>query len=193
MPLAPLLQKVRACRICELDLPLGARPILQLAEGARLWIIGQAPGRKVHESGVPWDDASGARLREWLNIDASDFYDSEKVAIVPMGLCYPGRSEKGGDRPPRPECAPLWHPQLLGYATDKKLTLLVGQYAQRYYLGARRAPSMTETVKAFSDFAPNFFPLPHPSWRSAAWMQRNPWFSRVVLPELREAVHRILR
>jgi uracil-DNA glycosylase len=188
MSLARLLREVRACRICEGGLPLGSRPVLQVAVTARLLIIGQAPGSKVHRSGVPWDDASGDRLREWLQLDRSAFYDAAKVAIVPIGFCYPGAGENGGDRPPRAECAPLWHERLLTHLPDLQLTLLVGQYAQRHYLGAGRKSSLTETVKAFSEYGPRFFPLPHPSWRSPIWMRKHPWFQQAVIPELRKAL-----
>jgi uracil-DNA glycosylase len=188
MSLKRILNDVRMCRVCEADLPFGPRPVVQLASTARLLIVGQAPGSKVHRSGIPWDDASGDRLRNWLQLDRSVFYDEERVAIVPMGFCYPGSGEGGGDNPPRPECAPLWHPRLLKSLPDNRLTLLVGQYAQRYYLASKRKASMTETVQAFSQYAPEFFPLPHPSWRSAIWMTKHPWFEAAVIPELRKAV-----
>jgi uracil-DNA glycosylase len=150
MSLTRVLREVRACQICSANLPFDSRPVLQLASTARLLIIGQAPGSKVHESGIPWNDASGDRLRYWLKLDRSVFYDAARVAIVPMGLCYPGAGENGGDNPPRPECAPLWHWRLLRHLPDIQLTLLVGQYAQRHYLASRRKASMTETVQAFS-------------------------------------------
>jgi uracil-DNA glycosylase len=188
MPLTRLLREVRACRICEADLPFGPRPVLQLASTARLLIIGQAPGSKVHKSGIPWNDASGDRLREWLKLDHSVFYDAARVAILPMGFCYPGAGENGSDKPPHRECAPLWHKRLLKHLPDIRLTLLLGQHAQRHYLASKRKSSMTETVRAFSEYAPQFFPLPHPSWRSIVWMRRHPWFERVVISELRNAV-----
>jgi uracil-DNA glycosylase len=190
--LPALLRAVRACRLCEAELPLGVRPVLQVGVGARLLIVGQAPGSKVHGSGIPWSDVSGARLRQWLQLEPSVFYDAARVAIVPMGLCYPGRDAGAGDRPPRPECAPHWHPRLLGALPRVRLTLLLGQYAQRYYLGPRRRDSLTETVRAYADYAPRFFPLPHPSWRSAIWMQKYPWFEDEVLPALRAAVAPLL-
>jgi uracil-DNA glycosylase len=165
--------------------------VLRAASTARLLIISQAPGRKVHESGVPWDDESGARLREWLMLESADFYDEAKIAIMPMGFCYPGASPNGGDRPPSRECAPLWHQRLLEQLPDIALTLLVGQYAQRHYLGKTRKASMTQTVKAFSEYGPKFFPLPHPSWRSRMWMQENRWFEEAAIPALRKAVHRL--
>jgi uracil-DNA glycosylase len=191
MSLTRVLREVRACRICEAELPLGARPVLQLASTARLLIIGQAPGSKVHRSGVPWNDASGDRLREWLQLDRSPFYDAARVAILPMGFCYPGAGGNGGDQPPRPECAPLWHDRLLKHLPDLQLTLLVGQYAHRHYLEAARKGSLTETVKAFSEYGPRFFPLPHPSWRSPIWMRKHPWFEQTVIPELRKAVDKL--
>lgn len=187
-----LLHEVRACVTCSAHLPLGPRPVLQMASSARLLIIGQAPGSKVHQSGVPWSDASGDRLRDWLNLEPSVFYDAAKVALIPMGFCYPGVAASGGDNPPRPECAPLWHERLLKHLPARRLTLLVGQYAQRYYLGPKRKGSMTETVRAFAEYGPQFFPLPHPSWRSAIWMRRNPWFEETVVPELREALRDVI-
>jgi uracil-DNA glycosylase len=192
MSLKSLLREVRACRICEAKLPLGPRPVVQLASTARLLIVGQAPGSKVHRSGIPWDDASGDRLRDWLGMDRSIFFDEAKVAILPMGFCYPGAGVNGGDDPPRPECAPFWHQRLLKHVPDIRLTLLVGQYAQRYYLASRRKDSMTETVQAFSEYAPQFFPLPHPSWRSAVWMKKHSWFEVAVIPEVRKAVGKLI-
>lgn len=185
--LPQLLDNVRACRVCE-DLPLGPRPVVAVGEGARVVIIGQAPGTKVHASGVPWQDASGDHLREWLELDEAIFYDSAKVAIVPMGFCYPGR-RGGGDAPPRRECAPRWHAPLLEAVADDALLLLVGQYAQKHYLRSERKKSLTKTVEAFEAYAPRFLPLPHPSWRSRHWMKKNPWFAARVLPALRERVH----
>ena len=192
MSLKSLLREVRACRICEAKLQLGPRPVVQLASTARLLIVGQAPGSKVHRSGIPWDDASGDRLRDWLGMDRSIFFDEAKVAILPMGFCYPGAGVNGGDDPPRPECAPFWHQRLLKHVPDIRLTLLVGQYAQRYYLASRRKDSMTETVQAFSEYAPQFFPLPHPSWRSAVWMKKHSWFEVAVFPEVRKAVGKLI-
>jgi uracil-DNA glycosylase len=188
MSLTRILREVRACQTCLPNLPFGPRPVLQLAATARLLIVGQAPGSKVHQSGIPWNDASGDRLREWLTLDRSVFYDAARVAILPMGFCYPGAGENGADRPPRPECAPLWHQRLLRYLPDIRLTLLLGQYAQRYYLASKRKDSLTRTVQAFSEYLPQFFPLPHPSWRSAIWMQKHPWFEEMIIPELRKAV-----
>ncbi|RQH02773.1 DUF488 family protein [Paraburkholderia dinghuensis] len=182
-----LLAEIRACRVCADALPLGPRPVVQAGSHARLLIVGQAPGAKVHASGVPWDDVSGERLRAWLGIDRETFYDASKVALVPMGFCYPGRGASG-DNPPRPECAPRWHARLLAQLPDVRLTLLVGQYAQRHFLGERRRGSLTETVKAWRDYAPDYLPLPHPSPRNLPWLMRHAWFEHDVLPALRERV-----
>jgi uracil-DNA glycosylase len=190
--LKSLLREVRACTVCQSALPLGARPVLQAAPTARLLIVGQAPGRKVHATSVPWNDASGDRLRAWLQIDRATFYDAERVAIVPMGFCYPGAAGSGGDRPPRRECAPLWHARLVGSLRDIRCTLLVGQYAQKHYLRAARKSTLTETVRTFAAYGPRFFPLPHPSWRSVPWMRQNPWFEERVLANLREAVRAVV-
>jgi uracil-DNA glycosylase len=192
MSLVRLLREVRACRVCGAHLPLGPRPILRLASTARLLIIGQAHGSKVQQTGIPWDDVSGERLRDWMKLDRSVFYDESIVAIVPMGFCYPGAAENSGDNPPRPECAPLWHERVLRHLPDLRLTLLVGQYAQRHYLKSLRKNTVTETVKAFSEYGPQFFPLPHPSWRSAIWMREHPWFERTVIPALRELMQRLI-
>lgn len=189
--LAGLLGAIRACRACAADLPLGPRPIVQAAASARLLIVGQAPGAKVHASGVPWDDASGARLREWLGVAAARFYDATQVAIVPMGFCYPGRG-RGGDLPPRRECAVLWMDDLLARLPRIELTLLIGQYAQRHFLGAARKATLADTVAAYAHYAPRWFPLPHPSPRNTAWRQRHPWFERDLLPRLRECVRAAL-
>lgn len=191
MTLTRILREVRSCQHC-VALPFGPRPIVQLASTARLLIIGQAPGSKVHQSGIPWNDASGDRLREWLMLERSDFYDPSKVAILPMGFCYPGAGKNGGDNPPRSECAPLWHARLLKHLPDAQLTLLLGQHAQKYYLVADRKNSMTETVRAYSEYAPRFFPLPHPSWRSLIWMRKHHWFEHTVIPSLRKAVRRVI-
>ncbi len=190
-PLDALLAEVRACRVCAAHLPLGPRPVVQAGRSARLLIVGQAPGAKVHASGVPWDDASGLRLRDWLGLDAATFHDAAQVAIMPMGYCYPGRG-RGGDLPPRRECADLWHARLLAQMPDIRLTLLIGQYAQRHFLGATRKSSLTATVAAFADYAPRFIPLPHPSPRNTAWFQRHPWFERELLPVLRARVQALL-
>ena len=163
--------------------------MLRVSETARLLIIGQAPGTKVHESGIPWDDPSGDRLRSWLMLDRAAFYDETRIAIVPMGLCYPGRLPGGGDAPPRPECAPRWLQPLVSRMPQIRLTLLVGSYAQVHHLGRG---AMTERVRRFRDYLPGYFPLPHPSWRTTGWERRNPWFAAEALPELRKAVQQAL-
>jgi uracil-DNA glycosylase len=175
----------RACTVCASVLPLGPRPVLRVSTTARLLIIGQAPGTKVHETGIPWNDPSGERLRGWLEMDRAAFYDESRIAIVPMGLCYPGRLPNGGDAPPRPECAPLWQARLLNAMPEIRLTLLVGGYALNHVLG--RGP-MTERVAAFRDHLPQYFPLPHPSWRTTAWERSHPWFQSDAIPALRRAV-----
>jgi uracil-DNA glycosylase len=186
-----LLAAIRACRACEGLLPLGPRPVVQAGPHARLLIVGQAPGTRVHASGVPWSDASGARLRDWLGIGEDVFHDPSRVAIMPMGYCYPGRGS-GGDLPPRRECATLWHARLLARLPNVDLTLLVGLHAQRYFLGTRARASLTETVAAHAAYAPAFIPLPHPSPRNTAWFQRHPWFAADVLPGLRARVREVL-
>jgi uracil-DNA glycosylase len=191
--LTSLLREIRACRVCAEHLPLGPRPVLRAQAGARLLIIGQAPGTKVHESGIPWNDRSGDRLRDWLHLDRDTFYDESRVAIVPMGFCYPGIDKNGGDRPPRKECAPLWHARVVALLPRIQLILLVGSYAQRNYLKDACAPSMTETVRAWRRHAPLFMPLPHPSWRNTAWLKCNPWFDAELLPSLRKRVKSLLR
>jgi len=184
-----LLAEVRACRACAGVLPLGPRPVLQVSATARVLIAGQAPGTKVHASGVPFADASGARLREWMGVSADAFYDASKFAILPMGFCYPGRLDGGGDAPPRTECAPLWRDRLLAFMPDLRLTLLVGSYAQVHALGRGK---MTERVRDFQGHLPSMFSLPHPSWRSRHWATQNPWFDAEVLPELRRAIRSAL-
>lgn len=186
--LAQAMEAARACTLCAAHLPLGPRPVLRGLPSARILIVGQAPGTRVHESGVPWNDPSGDRLREWLGLDRAAFYDEARIAIVPMGLCYPGRDAKGGDKPPRPECAPLWHPRVRPLLPKIALTLLVGRYAQDYYLDDRAKESVTETVRAWREYRPDFIPTPHPSWRSNGWLKRNPWFAEEILPVLRERV-----
>lgn len=188
-----LLAQIRACTHCAAHLPLGPRPVLRAASGARLMIIGQAPGTRVHESGIPWNDRSGERLRDWLRIDPELFYDESRVAIMPMGFCYPGVNAKGGDLPPRPECAPLWHEKVWAELPNIGLTLLVGQYAQKHYLGAARSKTLTETVSRFAEYLPRgYLPLPHPSWRTTAWQRKNPWFDTQLLPVLRQRVRALV-
>lgn len=176
-----LAQKVRACAICTEHLPLGPRPIISVSEQSRVLIIGQAPGIRVHESGVPWDDPSGDRLREWLGMDKARFYSPE-VAIVPMGFCYPGRG-KSGDLPPRKECVEAWHADLLGALPNIQITILVGLYAQKHYLADCKS-TLTDTVKCFREYLPRYLPLPHPSPRNNIWLKKNPWFEQQVLPTL---------
>ncbi len=183
-----LLRAVRACTVCEPTLPLGARPVVRGHTSARLLIISQAPGTKVHETGLSFNDRSGDRLRNWLGIDRDIFYDEDRVAILPMGFCYPGRYPQGGDLPPRPECAPLWHQKLLAQWPRIELTLLVGSYAIDYYLADTRRPTMTGTVAAWRDYLPRYLPMPHPSWRTTAWERKNPWFGAELLPEVRRRV-----
>jgi uracil-DNA glycosylase len=182
-----LLASIRACATCADHLAAGPRPIVQFSETSRLVIVGQAPGARVHASGIPWDDASGDRMREWTGLSKPEFYDPARVALVPMGFCFPG-SRAGGDLPPRPECAPLWHDRVMGLLPQDRLVLLVGSYAQARYLGKNRRASLTETVRDFEACGPDLFPLPHPSWRSGGWMQHNPWFQARVLPALRARI-----
>lgn len=184
---AALLTEIRACTRCADHLPLGPNPIVRGRPTARLLIISQAPGTRVHETGLSFNDRSGDRLRDWLGIDRETFYDETQVAVIGMGFCYPGRDANGGDRPPRPECAPLWHPRLRPHFTEVRLTLLVGSYAiRRYVPGARGA--MRPTLLRWLEFLPEFFVLPHPSWRTTIWERNNPWFAADLLPELRSRV-----
>lgn len=189
--IAALKAEIAACTVCAAQLQAGPRPIVQFSATARLVIVGQAPGTKVHESGVPWYDASGDRLREWTGLSKAEFYDASKVALVPMGFCYPGTGTSG-DLPPRPECAPLWHERVLDVLPPDRLTLLVGSYAQARYLPAAKKQSLTERVRSFASFGPQFLPLPHPSWRSTGWMAKNSWFESDVLPALQMAVRQYL-
>lgn len=180
-------QQAKSCTHCAQHLPHGPRPVFTVHPRARVLIIGQAPGRKVHESGIPWDDASGNRLRAWLGVDAATFYNPECFALLPMGFCYPGAG-KSGDLPPRPECAPLWHQPLLNMMPGIKLTLLFGQYAQERYLGAAQKNSLTETVRNWRAYVPAYLPLPHPSPRNQIWTRKNPWFETEILPYLQAQV-----
>ena len=190
--LAAAAAEARRCSVCSAHLPLGPRPVFRVSPTARLLIIGQAPGTRVHESGIPWNDASGRRLRAWMGVGEDAFYDTTRVAIVPMGFCYPGTDARGGDRPPRPECAPLWHGRLIGPMGGVALTLLVGSYAQARYLPGGRSRSLAERVAGWRAYAPTRFPLPHPSWRNTAWLKRHPWFEAEVLPALRARVAAVL-
>jgi len=186
-----LLAEIRSCKACAAHLPLGPRPVVQASASARLLIVGQAPSMTVHATGLPWNDKSGEQLRRWLRIEREVFYDATQVAIMPMGYCYPGRGSSG-DLPPRRECAELWHARLLAQMRNIELTLLIGQYAQRHFLRAARKSNVTETVEAFSAYAPHFIPLPHPSPRNTGWFKHHPWFESDVLPVLRERVRQLI-
>ena len=196
-PLSRLLKEIRSCRQC-VEAPCGAplphqpRPVLQASKSARIAIFGQAPGTRVHASGRPFTDPSGERLRGWLGIGSEVFYDEARIAIIPMGFCFPGLDAKGGDLPPRTECAPLWRARLMAALPGVETAVLVGCYAQRWHLGERASKSLSETVAAWKDFAPEFFPTPHPSWRNNAWLKKNPWFEAELLPALRRRVRRLL-
>jgi len=182
-----LLSEIRNCAICKEHLPLGPRPIVMGHSSAKIVIIGQAPGTKVHASGVPWDDASGKELRRWLGISSEEFYDPTKIAIVPMGFCYPGKG-KSGDLPPRPECAPQWHDSLLSKMPNIQQVLLIGMYAQKYYLNETVRKTLTETVRNYKEYAPKYFPLPHPSPRNRFWFTKNLWFEEEVIPQLQASL-----
>ena len=190
MSLAAAIAAVRACTLCAADLPNPPRPVFQLDAETRVLIIGQAPGRLAHESGTPWNDPSGDRLRGWLGLDRAGFYDDPRIGLLPMGLCFPG-SARGADLPPAARCAPEWHPRLLPLLPERRLTLLVGGYAQRY-LGAAARPSLTATVRAMGDYLPDFAPLPHPSWRNNGWLKKNLWFEAETIPALRTALQQAL-
>lgn len=183
-----LLQKIRGCDVCINDLPLGCHPVVQLSVTSKIIIISQAPGRRVHETGIPWNDRSGDTLRKWLNVDKETFYDSSVFSIMPMSFCYPGKGISG-DLAPRAECAPLWHPRILKNFKSTPLILLIGQYAQRYYLNKEIKSSLTETVKSYQEFLPKYFPLPHPSPRNQNWVKINSWFMEESIPELRKRIN----
>lgn len=186
-----LLSQIHKCTLCEPHLPLGANPVLRASKNSRIVIVGQAPGIKVHRSGVPWDDASGKQLRKWLDVSPDSFYDADQFAIIPMGFCYPGKG-KSGDLPPRKECAPQWHPALFEHMADVRLVLLIGMYAQKYYLAGRAKKTLTATVRSYHEYLPEYFVLPHPSPRNRFWLVKNPWFEADVLPLLKAAVADIL-
>jgi uracil-DNA glycosylase len=188
--LSALSREARACRFCESKLPQAPKPVFRVGKRARLLIVGQAPGRLVHETGIPWNDPSGEVLRGWLALERAAFYDTSRIAIIPVGLCYPGTVD-GADLPPCRECAPLWQPRFRAALPDIRLTLLVGAYAQAFYLKGRRKRTLAETVRAWRDYAPEFFRLPHPSWRNIGWLARNPWFAKDVLPALRRRVRTV--
>lgn len=192
MSLDGLLTEIRACRACAGELPHEPRPVVAVSSATRILICGQAPGRRVHESGLPFDDPSGERLRDWMGVDRDTFYGRPEIGVAAMAFCFPGTDPKGGDFPPPRRCAELWRPRLMAALPSADLTLLVGSHAQRWALGERAAPSMRETVAAWRLYAPKVLPLPHPSWRNTAWLKRNPWFELDVVPYLRAEVARLL-
>ena len=185
--LSAVSREARGCRFCEKSLPQEPKPIFRVGKTARLLIVGQAPGRRVHQTGIPWNDPSGEVLRAWLAMERAAFYDTARIAIVPVGLCYPGTVD-GADLPPCRDCAPLWQPRFRAVLPEIRLTLLVGSYAQAYYLKKSVKKNVGETVRAFREYLPEFFPLPHPSWRNLGWRKRNPWFESEVIPALRRRV-----
>ena len=189
--LRQILKEIRSCTVCESELPHAPRPVLVADARAVILIAGQAPGRKVHETGIPWNDPSGDRLRGWLGLTRSEFYDRSKIAIIPMGFCFPGTGPSG-DYPPRPECRRTWHERLLPLLRNIKLRIIVGSYAQNFHLPQQGNPTLTQTVAAWRQFTPDYFPLPHPSPRNQLWLRRNPWFERDVLPQLRATVQQVL-
>ncbi|CAM3441669.1 uracil-DNA glycosylase family protein [Zobellia roscoffensis] len=186
-----LLSEIRSCQVCSEHLPLGPRPIVKAHQNSKIVIIGQAPGTKVHETGVPWDDPSGRQLRKWLDVTDEEFYDETKFALVPMGFCYPGKG-KSGDLPPRSECAPLWHKSLFDQMPNLQLIIVIGIYAQSNYLKDKKEKNLTETVRTYHNYLPTHFPLPHPSPRNRFWLKKNPWFETEVVLELRDLVSKIL-
>ena len=190
--LARLVQEIRSCTLCTEHLPLGPRPIIQVSSSANILIVGQAPGSRVHETGIPFNDPSGDRLREWMGIDKEVFYDDSRIALVPMGFCFPGTG-KSGDLPPRPECAATWRVKLLERLPNIKLTIVVGQYAQAWHLDKSNKANLTETVVAWKSYWPKAIPLPHPSPRNNIWLKKNPWFEVEVLPSLRRKVKALLK
>jgi uracil-DNA glycosylase len=187
-----VLAEIRACRICEAELPHGARPILRASRTAKLAIVSQAPGIRVHKTGLSFNDPSGDRLRDWLGMDRDTFYDERRVAVIGMGFCFPGHDAQGGDLPPRKECAPQWQNRLFAALPPFKLTLLVGSYAINWHLRGRAKPRVNDTVAAWREYGPDYLPLPHPSWRNSGWLKRNPWFERDLLPYLRRRVRQAL-
>jgi len=186
-----LLNKISKCTLCQNQLEFGVNPVVSASKRSKIVIIGQAPGRIVHETGIPWDDKSGDNLRNWLGVNKSSFYDTKQFALIPMGFCYPGKG-KSGDLPPRPECAPQWHRDLFDKLEFIELILLIGQYAQQYYLGNKVKNNLTETVKTYRDYLPEYFVLPHPSPRNNIWRKKNDWFDKNILPELHKRVTKIL-
>jgi uracil-DNA glycosylase len=192
MSLDAILADIAACRACAGELPHEPRPVTRVSAQTRLLICGQAPGRRVHESGIPFDDPSGERLRSWMGIDRATFYGRPEIGVAAMAFCFPGTNPRGGDYPPPPRCAQLWRPPLMAALPKMELTLLVGGYAQAWALGDRARRNMTETVAAWTDYLPHYLPMPHPSWRNTAWLKRNPWFEDEVTPYLRHRVADIL-
>ena len=189
--LSALTKEVQQCTLCAEYLPFEPRPVLRPSSTARILIVGQAPGIKVHTSGIPWDDPSGNRLRDWMGVDKEAFYNEKKIAIVPTAFCYPGKGT-AGDLPPRPECAPHWHPRLLKLMPRIELTLLVGMYAQNYYLNGERRRTLTATVQAWQQYLPQYLPMPHPSPRNSLWLKKNSWFEKEVVPMLRKRIAELL-
>ena len=191
-PLAKLVKEIRSCSLCAAHLPLGPRPIIQVSSFAKILVVGQAPGSRVHQTGIPFNDPSGDRLREWMGIDKEAFYDEQKIALVPMGFCFPGTG-KSGDLPPRPECADTWRIKLLEQLPKIRLTIIVGQYAQAWHLKTANKANLTETARAWKDYWPEAIPLPHPSPRNNIWLKRNPWFEEQILPSLKRRVKAVLK
>jgi len=187
-----LAEQIKACTVCKPYLKDGVNPIISVSSKSKIILIGQAPGRIVHNTGIPWNDKSGDNLRNWLGIDKATFYNTDKIALMPMGFCYPGKG-KSGDLPPRAECAPLWHDKLMKFMTHAELVILVGQYAQNYYLKDKAKSTLTETVKNFKDYLPEYFPLPHPSPRNNIWQAKNEWFAKEVLPELKKKIKNTIK
>ena len=186
-----LKQAISKCEICKDHLPLGPRPVCSFSSTAKVLVVGQAPGTKVHESGIPWDDKSGERLREWMNVSPKEFYDTSKFAIVPMGFCYPGRG-KSGDNPPRKECAPLWHEKIIQQLPELKVIMLIGKYAQDYYIKETKKRTLTSTVEHFEEYLPKYMVLPHPSPRNNIWLKRNDWFEKYVVPKMRSELGKVI-
>lgn len=186
-----LLNKIQGCEVCKDHLPLGPRPVIQINAFSKIVIVSQAPSRRVHETRIPWNDASGKKLKSWMNVNDESFYNPSFISILPMGFCYPGKAISG-DLPPRPECAPLWHPQIFKYFKSNPLILLIGQYAQRYYLKKSFKGSLTDTVRNYQEYLPTYFPLPHPSPRNQNWVKINPWFMEEAVPELQKRIREYL-
>lgn len=186
-----LLTEIRSCKVCEEHLPFPPKPVVRFSGSSKIIIIGQAPGTKVQKSGIPWDDASGERLRSWLKVEPSEFYDTKKFGIVPMGFCYPGKG-KSGDLPPRPECAELWMKPIFKALKKKEIVLLIGQYSQKFFLGDRAKSTLTQTVQAWKEYLPEFFVLPHPSPRNNIWLKKNEWFEKETIPHFRKVIRKHL-